>query len=197
MDMQNTYVTEVATLFPRQGEWTEKDYFCLPETNRKVELADGELIVAPAPNNQHQAISIALSLALGNHVKQHGLGAVRYAPHDVRLYPGTIRQPDIFFVRAENRYRFTGQVFEGGPDWIAEILSPGDREVDEVTKLAEYTRAGVAEHWIVDPEDATVRIYELTGAEYTLAARVGAGQIARSVTIPGFAIPVDEVFAES
>jgi hypothetical protein len=30
---------EVAKLFPRQGKWTEKDYYNLPETNRIIELS--------------------------------------------------------------------------------------------------------------------------------------------------------------
>jgi Uma2 family endonuclease len=197
MEAQKPLATEVAILFPRQGEWTEEDFFALPSTNRKVELANGEVIVAPSPSNQHQAISMALSLALGNYVRQHGLGVVRYAPHDVRLYAGTVRQPDLFFVREENRDRFTGQVFEGGPDWIAEILSPADRQTDEVAKLAEYAQAGVPEYWLVDPEEATIRIFTLAGEGYRLAATVGHGEIATSTAIAGFAVEVDEVFADA
>jgi Uma2 family endonuclease len=197
MEAQKPLATEVAILFPRQGEWTEDDFFALPSTNRKVELANGEVIVAPSPSNQHQAISMALSLALGNYVRQHRLGVVRYAPHDVRLYAGTVRQPDLFFVREENRDRFTGQVFEGGPDWIAEILSPADRQTDEVAKLAEYARAGVPEYWLVDPEETTIRIFTLAGEDYRLAAAVGRGEVATSTAIARFAVAVDEVFADA
>lgn len=32
----------VAELFPPQGQWTEEDYFSLPDTNRLVELSEGE-----------------------------------------------------------------------------------------------------------------------------------------------------------
>jgi Uma2 family endonuclease len=197
MEAQKPLATEVAILFPRQGEWTEDDFFALPSTNCKVELANGEVIVAPSPSNQHQAISMALSLALGNYVREHGLGVIRYAPHDVRLYAGTVRQPDLFFVREENRDRFTGQVFEGGPDWIAEILSPADRHADEVVKLAEYERAGVPEYWLVDSEDATIRVYTLAGESYMLASQVGPGGIATSTAIAGFEVAVDEVFADA
>jgi Uma2 family endonuclease len=195
MEAKKPLATEVAVLFPRQGEWTEDDFFALPSTNRKVELANGRVSVAPSPSNQHQAISMALSLALGSYVREHGLGVVRYAPHDVRLYAGTVRQPDLFFVREENRDRFTGQVFEGGPDWIAEILSPADRHADEVVKLAEYAQAGVPEYWLIGPEDTTIRIYTLAGESYTLAAQVGDGEVAASTAIAGFEIAVDEVFA--
>ncbi len=191
------YVLEVATFYPRQGEWTERDYFSLPETNRRVELANGELLVSPSPSNQHQAISLASTLALGNYVKQHQLGVIRYAPHDVRLFSETIRQPDIFFVRKAHQDRFTGQVFDGGPDWIAEIISPGDREIDEQVKLVEYAKAGVPEYWLVDPEHTTIRIYTLKEKAYELVSTSGAGEIAQSVTLKGFQVSVDEVFSES
>ena len=197
MEAQKEFVTEIAALFPPQGEWTEAHYFALPETTRKIELANGELTVAPSPSNQHQAISMVLTLALGNFVKQRGLGVVRYAPHDVRLFPDTIRQPDIFFVREEHRERFTGQVFEGPPDWVAEIISPGDREVDEVVKLKEYAQAGTPEYWLVDPEDATIRIYVLAGNAYELSAQVSQGKVGRSVSIAGFEVALDDVFADA
>lgn len=45
----------VAELFPRQGEWSEGDYLEL-DSNRVVELSDGNLEVAPMPTHQHQRI---------------------------------------------------------------------------------------------------------------------------------------------
>lgn len=38
-------ILEILDLFPRQGEWTEDDYYKLPETNRIVELSEGRLII--------------------------------------------------------------------------------------------------------------------------------------------------------
>lgn len=34
------WVVELAQLWPPQGEWTEADYFALPDTNRFVELSE-------------------------------------------------------------------------------------------------------------------------------------------------------------
>jgi Uma2 family endonuclease len=36
--------TEIVSLFPLQGHWTEEDYFNLPETNTLVELSNGRII---------------------------------------------------------------------------------------------------------------------------------------------------------
>ena len=45
---------EILSLFPRQGELTEADYFRLPETNGKIELSKGKLTMAPAPTTRHR-----------------------------------------------------------------------------------------------------------------------------------------------
>ncbi|MCX7636908.1 MAG: Uma2 family endonuclease [Cyclobacteriaceae bacterium] len=38
------------------------------------------------------------------------------------------------------------------PDLIIEILSPGNRQFDEVLKKALYEKFGVKEYWIIDPD---------------------------------------------
>ena len=48
--------TEIVSLFPKQGEWTEAEYHRLPEANRIIELSDGRLIITPMPTTQHQLI---------------------------------------------------------------------------------------------------------------------------------------------
>lgn len=50
---------DVALLFPSQGEWTEREYLRL-DTNRLVELIDGNLEVLPLPTIVHQAIVVFL-----------------------------------------------------------------------------------------------------------------------------------------
>lgn len=82
---------------------------------------------------------------------------------------------------------------DGPPDWVAEVISPGSRTVDEVDKLADYAKAGVPEYWLVDLEAGTIRVNVLAGESYRLAATCEAGQTARAETIDSFTIPVDQV----
>jgi Uma2 family endonuclease len=196
MEAQEGYVTEIARLFPRQGEWTERDFFALPESTRPLELARGKIVMAPAPDDRHQHISGELFFALKAHVDAHQLGVVRHAPYDVRLFPGTIRQPDLVFIRSEHMDRIVGRYFDGPPDWVAEIISPGSRELDEEVKLVEYAQAGVPEYWLVDPENRTIRVYTLQGEAYTLTSTASSGQVAHSTTIEGFEVPVGGVFGK-
>ena len=142
---EGQHVPWIAGLFPRQGEWTEEDFSKLPITNQKVELSDGVVTMSPGPSDLHQNAVVNLTVALKVYVEANKLGLVRIAPYDVRLFPGTIRQPDVLFVRAEHRSRIE-RTLEEPPDWVAEVISPDDRMLDEVTKLDEYARAGIPEY---------------------------------------------------
>jgi len=77
--------TEIVSLFPRQGEWTEEDYFNLPETNRIIELSEGRLIITPSPTTEHQKILGNLYFVIKGHIMAKKLGEVVTSPVDVRL----------------------------------------------------------------------------------------------------------------
>jgi Uma2 family endonuclease len=185
---------KVAQLFPRQGQWTEADYFALPETNRYVELSEGRLVMPPHPTNTHQAVVGRLFRWLDEFVQERNLGVVRLAPLPVRLWPGKVREPDVLFVAREHGDRVDEQYF-GPPDLVMEVMSPGTRRVDRSEKPAEYARASVAEYWIVDPSAQTVEVFVLREGSYQLLARWSSGQIARSVLLDGFEILVERLFA--
>ncbi len=193
MGLHDGYALAIASLFPNQGEWTEEDYFALPDTPRIVELTDGELIVNPPPTPAHQETSGNLYAALRAFAAESGLGRVFYAPIAVRLAEGRIREPDVLLVREGNAGRIGPAVIDGPPDWVAEIISPGTRRTDEVDKLAEYAQAGVTEYWLVDPEQRTIRVFVLAGSDYRLAGAYGAGQVARSEMLAGFAVAVEAI----
>ena len=78
-----------------------------------------------------------------------------------------------------------------------EIVSGGrdDRRRDRVVKRAEYAAAGIAEYWIVDPDERAITVLRLDGDEYTLHGRFTDGMEASSARLPGFAVPVADVWA--
>jgi Uma2 family endonuclease len=183
---------QVAELYPPVGQWTEADYLALPQTNRHVELSEGELFMPPHPTNTHQRVVLELAIALHRFVTEHDLGIVRVAPLPVRLWPGKIREPDIFFLAHAHQDRIGEQVF-GPPDLIMEVISPGTRYTDRMEKLFEYVRAGVREYWIVDPDAGTIEVFVLHGDVYELDARWGEEQTAHSVLLAGFQVAVNDV----
>src|SRR3990172_7482500 len=150
---------EVAELFPFQGQWTDEDYLAL-DTNRLVELSDGNLEVLAMPSELHQAVLARLFLAVANFVIQHGLGEVRFPALRVRLWPGKFREPDLVFMAATHKERIFKK-FWGVPDLAVELISDDDPDRDRVRKKSEYALAGISEYWIVDPAGKTVEVYLL------------------------------------
>ncbi len=183
----------VAELFPPQGQWTEEDYFALPDSNRRIELSEGRLIMPPHPTRSHQVAVEELYVRLRTFVQERDLGEVHIAPLPVRLWPGKIREPDIFFIAKEHRDRL-GESYCGVPDLVVEVTSPGTRRVDRGEKLYEYAKAGVAEYWIVDPDERTVEVYTLRDGVYEPLDKFREGETARSELLPGFEVEVEEVF---
>ena len=187
------WAVEIAQLWPPKGEWTEADYFALPDTNRFVELSEGELVMPPHPTHTHQLIVLELATAMRAFVQQKDLGIVQIAPLPVRLWPGKIREPDILFVAGEHADRIGEQVY-GPPDLVVEVLSPATQRTDRQEKTTEYARAGVREYWMVDPEARTIEVLGLREGRYQLLGKWGEGGTARSEVLEGFEVAVKEIF---
>lgn len=182
----------VAELYPPQGQWTEEDYFSLPDTNRYLELSEGRLIMPPRPTRSHQVTVEELYVRLRAFVREQGLGEVHLAPLPVRLWPGKIREPDVFFIAKEHAAR-VGERVMGVPDLVVEVISPSTFKADRGEKFYEYARAGVAEYWLIDPQARTIEVYTLEQGAYLLRGKWGPGGTASSALLTGFEVAVDEV----
>jgi Uma2 family endonuclease len=186
----------VALLYPLQGHWTEDEYLSLQERcNRLIELCNGQIEVLPMANLRHQRIVSYLSRILEACVLAARLGEVVFAPLPIRLGPGKYRDPDIVFLKL-------GRVTEPdrqpeGADLVIEVVSPGEenRKHDYETKRKDYSEAGIAEYWIVDPMAEMITLLVLDGAAYRVHGECRIGTIATSVLLPIFSVSVSDVFA--
>jgi len=193
MGTEKDLAIEVASLYPPQGEWKEEDYFSLPDTNRYVELSDGRIIMPPHPTFSHQEALKRLFLRLQAYVEKNNLGIVQIAPLPVRLWPGKIREPDIFFIGKEHSDRI-GETVCGVPDLVVEVISSSTERTDRVEKFLEYAKAGIREYWLIDPEKKTVEVYSLRGGDYILVGKYSGSQVATSEMLPGFKLRASELF---
>ncbi|MBV8517386.1 MAG: Uma2 family endonuclease [Acidobacteria bacterium] len=178
---------------------TYEDYCDLPDDGKRYEIIDGELYVNPAPNLKHQRVIVNLVLALGFFVRDHKLGDVYVAPTDVVLSKTDVVQPDVLFITNENADRLTRANVQGAPDLAIEVLSESNRRHDEVIKRKRYEGFGVAEYWIVDPELELVKVFR-RGAddkfERPMEISVEEGGALTSALLPGFSMPIADVFAD-
>jgi len=187
---------EAAYMLPAQGSWNEEDFLKF-HTNRMAELVNGRLEILPMPTWLHQLILELLFDTVREHIRRANCGGkILMAPLPTRLFARTIREPDLLYVKAEH----LPKDIRGYPDKIdlaIEIVSSGTeaRQRDYVDKRADYAKAGVAEYWIVDPDDSLVTVLTLVGAEYQVAQECRPGDIARSVLLSGLEIPVNQIWA--
>jgi Uma2 family endonuclease len=113
----------------------------------------------------------------------------------VRLYAGTYREPDVFYLR--DPMAKISNDYPTGADLVIEVVSKGaeDRERDYVAKRLDYSKAGIAEYWIVDPQEKKITVLVLDGASYREHGVFGPGATATSVFLAGFSVKVDDVFS--
>jgi Uma2 family endonuclease len=180
---------------PHAPPLTERDYYNLPEGS-KYQLIEGDLYMAPAPNLHHQTIVGNLAFTLRSYLEQNPIGLLFQAPTDVFFSRESIWQPDLFIVLNARRQILTVRRCEGAPDFIAEILSPSNQDLDLHTKKAVYARAGVTEYWILDPEGKEMLIHRFDENPNDPIAHLRPPEKATSSFFPGLAIDLEQLFRQ-
>ena len=143
---------------PQPETITLEQYEALPE-NVRAEVFDGQITYMASPSRDHQLISMELSTLFHTYIKKkHGSCRVFHAPFDVKINdsPLTIVQPDLMIVCDPGK--LDTNRCNGAPDFIIEIISPGNPADDYIRKLYYYKNAGVREYWIVDPRRKIVTV---------------------------------------
>ena len=139
--------------------YTIDDIYALPEGER-AELIDGKLYNMAPPNTRHQPPLPTFDRESGNYIqRKNGECEVFPSPFAVFLNEDDVNyvEPDISVICDKNK--LDDQGCHGAPDWIIEIVSPGSKSMDYMTKLFKYRTAGVREYWIVDPMRGQVTVY--------------------------------------
>ena len=178
---------------PAIKKFTYEDYLNAPEDER-YELLDGELVMAPAPGELHQSVSIRLGSKLFQFVNENRLGKVYPAPFDVVLSDTDVVQPDLIFVSNARAHIITPANIQGGPDLVVEILSPSTAERDKTFKRALYAEHGVREYWMVDTDAKTITVLLLGERGFAVEGIYGAGETLESPTLEGFALDLAGIF---
>ncbi len=143
----------------KPGEYTIDDYRALPDDQR-VELIDGYFYDMAAPTTFHQLMAGELYRQIANFILDQGGKCTPFiSPVDVQLDNDekTMIQPDVVIVC--NRDQIIRRNIVGAPDFVLEVVSPGTRRRDHITKLSKYAAAEVKEYWIVDPYQERILVY--------------------------------------
>ena len=184
----DTPTWEVAHLFPNQGRWSETEFFEL-HSNRMIELADGYLEILPMPTWLHQLMVRFLVRAVEEAIENNG--AVLDAPLPIRFFHDTIREPDVMYF-APGSEPADPRSYPTRVDLAMEVVSEGAeaRRRDYKDKRRDYARAGVAEYWIVDPDDRKIIVFVLDDGSYQTHGEFAIGDTATGLLIPNLKVDV-------
>lgn len=167
--------------------WTYSEFARLPsEGSTRHEVIDGEVVVTPGPSTRHQRVVGRLFSGLFVFVEANDLGEVFPSPYDVLFAEGDYLEPDIVFVSANRSHLVSDRGVEGPPDLVVEVVSPATSARDRGIKLERYRLYGVAQYWVVDPDERTVEVWDLEGGA-SEAVVLGAADTLRWTPIPGAA----------
>lgn len=171
---------------------TWQQFLNLPEEYRHADLIDGELYVNP-PALVHQRIVSRLVIALGNWTAAgEGRGEVTIEPA-VQIRHDRGYMPDVAWWR-EDKCSPPDRLpaFEGPPDLVVEVLSPSTRRLDIVRKREDYPRIGIAELWLIDPDEPSAHIVR-THDDGQDTVDVAADGELRSPLLDGFAVRLGDL----
>ena len=172
---------------------TLAEFLDLPEMERRCELLDGVVIVAPFPIPDHQILTAALVAFLWNQIAEPGLGVVM-PEAGLALWVDSALGPDIAVIRAERVAIIGATTVNGAPDIVVEVLS-SNRNSDLVRKRQLYEAAGIPEYWILDGSaDALTQLELGDDGVYRERAVLTSGDTLTTPLFPEFSLPLARLF---
>ena len=190
-------ITNINQLDPINGLYTYAEYL-LWKFEERVELLKGKLFKISAPSINHQRISGRLFVKMYSYLEGKRCEAFS-APFDVVLKnpngeDNTVLQPDLCVVCDPEKIA-DGKRCYGAPDWVLEIVSPSNVEKELSKKMHIYEEAGVAEYWVLRPEEKELDIFVLQDNGYIGLKPRFAGEVVSPQKFPDLQINLSEIFS--
>ena len=174
---------------------TAEELFQMPDNGARRELVRGEVREMCPAGHAHGRIGANFMIPLGSHVRAHHLGQVYLAETGFLLErdPDTVRAPDVAFI---SRARLSGvddssAYWPGAPDLAVEVVSPSDNYTEVEDKVFAWLEAGARLVIVLDPRRCRAMSYRSLTA---IAVHSRQDTLDCSDVVPGFAIPLSEIF---
>ena len=133
--------------------------------DRNDEVWDGIYIKSPIANNEHQSLATELSGSLVTIIDWKGLGRTLAGANvsDRRAdWTTNYRIPGVLVFLNETVAQDCGTHWFGGPDFVVEIVSPGDRTLE---KLVFYASVETRELLVIDRDPWQLTLYRLSNSK--------------------------------
>jgi Uma2 family endonuclease len=174
--------------------WTDEEFMALADDGNRYEIVDGELINLGNSGMEHGNIGIFLGGLIEIFVRQHNLGVTCDSSTAFKMKGDNKRSPDISFVRKERLIglkRLPKGFFNGAPDLVVEIISPGNTFDEIHNKIEEYFESGTRLLWVIHPDERYVLVYHSPQPDRLLR---GDDILDGEDLILNFKVPVNELF---
>lgn len=167
----------------------------LPPDGNRYELFEGKVYAVPSPDFLHQRTLGRLFRLFADAIRDRS--EVIIAPMDVVLGEDAAYQPDLIFIREQNR-EIIKNVIQGSPDLVVEVLSSSTMKRDRGPKMEIYARYRIEEYWLVDLDQRAVEIYRLDkeAEAFRLVETCRTADSATSPLLPTLSVDVDSLFAD-
>jgi len=127
----------------------------------REEVWEGVTYIMPDPNNEHQRIALFFGTVFSVCFGLEQGGDVEGSPSlsdRVESWTDNFRNPDMAYFSPTSKAEDHGSFWYGGPDFLLEIVSPGDICRD---KLPFYASIGTKEVLILDRDPWKFELYQL------------------------------------
>lgn len=142
---------------------TAEDLWDLPDDGMRHELVRGELRLMVPPGAEHGRVAATVAGLLFVHARETEAGITFAAETGFLLArdPDTVRAPDAAFVAADRAEAVgrTERYWPGAPDFVAEVISPGDTFAEVEAKALDWLSAGTKLVLVIDPARRTATTY--------------------------------------
>lgn len=169
----------------------------------RYEIIAGEVVPKAGPSGEHADAQSWLSAVLKPPF-QRGAGGPGgpggwwiYTECDVELGAHDVVVPDVVGWRRDRMpERPTGRPVRVRPDWVCEVVSPGNAKRDRIEKVEIYRRFGISHFWLVQPLDESLTVYRLTPDGWLLVLSAGRGDVVRAEPFDAIELRVGLLFGE-
>ena len=164
-------------------------------SDEAYEVVDGTILEWPNMGTYPIQIASNLHEYLAPFVRRQALGR-SIVENQFQITPTRQRRPDLAFVsfaRWPKKRRQPDGIWHVIPDLAVEVVSKSDEAWDVMEKIREYFDAGIATVWLVYPNLAIIHVYS---AFDRIEVVTRAGTLDGGAVVPGFRLPLVEVFEE-
>jgi Uma2 family endonuclease len=181
-----------------EKQYTADEFFeiaSLPENrDKRLELDDGVIVDMGSSSQLNTVTAARIVYFLNAFVIPNDLGYVTGADGGFKLGEKRARFSDVAFVSKDRLPKLKGVKFPLAPDLAVEVVSPDE---DIFKKAREYLYAGTMMVWAVYADEKVVYVMRsdsdgsIRSAPYGVNDSLDGGDV-----LPGFALPVSDIFPE-